>query len=198
MEWAGKNDIELMVLVKEDDRDAFATLHDRYQRQTIGFFYALCHQAPTANDLSQETFLRVWRIRKRYQATGPFRAYLFAVARMIWREHLRDLARVSALGDERAPEWVLHEWPTTAFGPDACCDHRAFDLAFHAALEELPEAQRLVVALRYVRGLRLEEIARALDCPINTVRSRKVLAMKKLRCLLADWEDWAAEKTPKE
>lgn len=179
-------DMALMMAVREGDRQAFAALHERHQRRVLGFFYVLSRDAVLANDLCQETFLRVWRIRKRYRATGPFAAYLFAVARLVWREHVRsEVTRGLGPGQtlDAAPE------PVSPAGqrPDRVAARTEFADSLWAALEALPEAQRLVFVLRYVRGLSIEEIAGALDCPVNTVRSRKLLAIKRLRHLLAPW-----------
>jgi RNA polymerase sigma factor (sigma-70 family) len=69
-----------------------------------------------------------------------------------------------------------------------------------AALDELPEEQRMVFVLRHIRGLSIEETAAALDCPVNTVRSRRILALRKLRTLLAPYHDVPAAhgRTPEE
>ena len=55
------------------------------------------------------------------------------------------------------------------------------------SLEELPEEQRMVFVMRNIEGLSLRDIAEALDCSVNTVRSRKILAVKKLRYLLSEF-----------
>lgn len=175
-----------MLQVQSGDECAFETLHGWYQQRVLSFFYGLCRDGTLANDLCQETFLRIWRIRKRYQATGSFPSYLFGVARMIWLEHLRKLQRTRRLGirSEAEPDEVAvdrHERRP---------DFRARRTEVHNhildALEELPEEQRMVFVMRNIEGLSLEDIAAALDCPVNTVRSRKLLAVKKLRHLLGN------------
>jgi len=191
-------DTELMMAVKDGDRAAFALLHERHQHPVLGFFHVLCRDNGVANDLCQETFLRVWQIRQRYMASGPFRAYLFAVARLIWREHGRREAMRVRLG----AALPLDEAPALPDGPGHRPDDRAvsaeFGQALHCALDALPEEQRMVFVLRYLRELSLDEIAGALDCPVNTVRSRKILALKKLRTLLAPWAKPALCQMPEE
>jgi RNA polymerase sigma-70 factor (ECF subfamily) len=179
-----KSDIALMAKVRLGKVDAFETLHERYQHRLLNFFYGLSHDSHIANDLCQETFLRVWKIRKRYRATGSVVSYFFGIARMVWHEKRRALAKTGRLGvqlDFDVLEEVLaHDGGT----PDFLAKRAEVEARIHAALEELPEEQRLVFLLRTVEGMSLRDIATSLDCPLNTVRSRKILAVKKLRYLL--------------
>lgn len=182
---ANRDDIALMMRVRDGDESAFEALFNRHNRPLLSFFYGLSRNDSHARDLCQETFLRVWKIRKRYRATGSFPAYLFGIARMIWLEFCRQQDKTWRLG-ARQGEDSLHDLEADPAGCPAFQANRAeLHDYIHAALEELPEEQRLVFVLRSIEGLSLEDIAAILDCPINTVRSRKILAVKKLRHLLA-------------
>lgn len=178
------SDIVLMLRVRKDDASAFEVLHERYQRRLLNFFYGMSRHAPTASDLCQETFLRVWQVRRRYRASGAFPAYLFGIARMVWREHCRSQSKdwqlQSSLDREHGPEPLAE----ASQAPDyqaSCSEVQRYILE---ALQELPEEQRMVFVMRTVRGLSLQDIAAAMDCPVNTVRSRKILGIKRLRHLL--------------
>jgi len=174
------SDTELMLRVRVGDEAAFEELHERYQRRLIGFFCGLTHDAIAANELAQDTFLRIWQVRLRYKASGPFAAYLFAIARMVYLEQRRKsfrLARLSGrLGEENS------EAPTTA----TCCPAEAAEMetALFAAMETLPEEQKMAFLMHTVQGLPMEEVAAAMDCPLNTARSRRILAVRKLRHVL--------------
>jgi RNA polymerase sigma-70 factor (ECF subfamily) len=189
-------DIALMMRVRVGDTYAFETLHGRYQRRVLGFFYGLSRDPGLSNDLCQETFLRIWMVRRRYRATGAFGAYVFAIARLVWLEHRRAEARRARLGplarEGRAP--MLS--PENACGSGLNAEANEIEAHIFDALDALPEEQRLVFMLRHVRGLSLEDIAKSLDCPVNTVRSRKILAIKKLRHLLAPILASCAPGTP--
>ena len=179
-----KSDIALMMKVRLGDTAAFETLHERYQRRLLNFFYSLSHDSHIASDLCQETFLRVWKVRKRYRATGAVVGYFFGIARMVWHEKRRALAKAGRLGvrlDFGALEEVLSQG---GGAPDFLAERAEVEARIHAALGELPEEQRMVFLLRTVEGMSLRDIAAVLDCPVNTVRSRKILAVKKLRYLL--------------
>jgi RNA polymerase sigma-70 factor (ECF subfamily) len=182
---AQNDDVVLMMRVRGGDACAFETLFNRYQRPLLNFFHGLSRNPCTARDLAQETFLRVWKIRKRYRASGSFPAYLFGVARMIWLESCRQEQKAWRLGARQGEECLGHLEADNAGCPAWQASRSELHGHLYAALEELPEEQRMVFVLRSIDGLSLEDIAAALDCPINTVRSRKILAVKKLRHLLA-------------
>ena len=177
------SDIALMLRVRTGDEAAFRALHDRYQRQLLNFFHGMSRDPQAARDMCQESFLRVWKVRKRYRATGSFGGYIFGIARMVWRERCRSEYRhcqARALQPAGDCDTVV----APAFTPyqQAACN----EMAHHVldALQRLPEDQRMVFVMRTIQGLSLEDIAAAMDCPINTVRSRKILGVKKLRTLL--------------
>lgn len=181
---AQNDEIVLMMRVRGGDESAFESLFNRYQRPLLNFFYGLSRNSCTARDLAQETFLRVWKIRKRYRASGSFPAYLFGVARLIWLESCRQEQKTWRLGTRQDEESLNRLEADDTHCPDWQASRTELHLQLHAALEELPEEQRMVFVLRSIDGLSLEDIASILDCPINTVRSRKILAIKKLRHLL--------------
>ena len=179
-----QSDIALMLQVKGGDMDAFEVLHERYQLRVLGYFYKLCRNSLMANDLCQETFLRIWKVRKRYGATGSFPGYLFGVARMVWREKARELDKQRKLGIRCLIDDHL-DTQSTVLQPDGDASRSELEQAIFRALDSLPEEQREVFILRSIEGLSLSEIAETLDCPLNTVRSRRILAVKKLRERLA-------------
>ena len=187
-------DVALMRQVREGDECAFEALHTRYQQRVLNFFYALSHNGHTANDLCQETFLRIWKVRRRYQATGSFAAYLFAVARMIWLEYQREQRKLWRLGVAVDVEDDVGLAAAGDCWPDALASRSEIEGHIMQALGELPDEQRMVFVLRNIQGLSLGDIAAALDCPVNTVRSRKILAVAKLRHLLSKVFVSAAEQ----
>ena len=178
----GDSDIELMLEVSKGAEPAFAQLYERYHRRVQDFFYGLSRDSHTAADLCQETFFRIWRVRGRYAATGSFPSYLFTFARTIWLEHCRTLKKRNRLGYADTLETHrerLRSAPETE--PDAQAGRSELRDHVFDALDQLPEEQRMVFILRNIEGLGLEEIACVMQCPVNTVRSRKLLAQKKIR-----------------
>ncbi len=181
-----ETDVALMERVREDDEPAFALLYQRYTGKLQNFFYALGRETDTAEDLAQDTFMRVWRLRRRYAATGPFPAYLFAIARFVWLEHCRRMGREARLGsrfDLDGPTPITPAAPAPR--PDERAEQAEEDArvraVLDAVLDALPDDQRMALVLRIMEGLSLEETASVLQCPVNTVRSRRLAALKKLR-----------------
>ena len=123
--------------------------------------------------------------RRRYAATGRFKAYLYTFARHIWLEQCRRVRKERMLGLASDIDDYFDSLAAPASGePDGMAVRAESRASIEAALDELPEEQRLAFTLRYMQGLTPEEIARVMDCPVNTVRSRKLAALRKLRELL--------------
>jgi RNA polymerase sigma-70 factor, ECF subfamily len=175
-------DTGLMLLARDGDTCAFEALYGRYHRKVLDFFYGLGRDAHQAEDLCQETFLRIWRLRARYTDSGAFPGYLFGFARHIWQERCRSLGRTRRLGAridiDDAADWT--PCPATRTPREEAHLAEAREHIF-AVLDTLPEEQRVAFLLRTVQGLPLDTIAEVLECPVNTVRSRKLLATRKLR-----------------
>jgi len=180
-----QSDVALMLRVSDGDEAAFRVLHDRYQHRVLGFFWGLTRDGHAANELTQETFLRIWRVRLRYAATGSFPAYLFAIARMIVLERRRDMARLGRLGASSGLECIADLADAQDAGPRAHAVSSEIGAAIFRGLESLPEEQRMAFLLHTVQGLSMEDVAAAMDCPLNTARSRRLLAVRKLRQILA-------------
>jgi RNA polymerase sigma-70 factor (ECF subfamily) len=149
------------------------------------FFYGMSRNTQISEDLCQETFLRVWKLRRKYAATGSFPAYLFAFARNVWLEQCREIKKRERLGKRQSADdgWQLvPASPSTR--PDAAAMRSEIEERIFDALDELPAEQRMAFVMRAIEGLSIDEIASAMQCPVNTVRSRKLLAVKKLRGVL--------------
>ncbi|MBN2309081.1 MAG: sigma-70 family RNA polymerase sigma factor [Candidatus Hydrogenedentes bacterium] len=175
-----------MLRVRWGDECAFAELYRRYNRRLLDFFYGMSSNAHTAEDLSHETFARIWQVRRKYAATGSFPAYLFTFARNIWLEDCRRQRKQWRLGSRRSlddgPDGVGYELAAAeSYHPDRAAYRAELSSHILAALDALPDEQRMVFVMRNVEGLSITDIATVLQCPENTVRSRKILAIKKLR-----------------
>lgn len=179
-------DVALMLEVTGGDEFAFAELYRRYDRKLQNFFYGMSRNPQLASELRQETFLRIWKLRDRYVAGNSFASYLFAVARNVWLENIRQFKRLARLGARQDLECCPELACDSLSNPDAMAWRSEIHDRILEALGALPEEQRMVFVMRVVDGLSLDEVARAMKCPVNTVRSRKLLAMKKLKKALKE------------
>ena len=175
-------DAELMLRVRRGNQFAFGELYRRYNRRLLDFFYGMSRDATEAEDLTHETFMRIWKVRGKYMATGSFPAYVFTFARNIWLEHVRRSRKQWRLGIRTSLD---DSYMALATGASECPHETASrsELAarIRTALDLLPDEQRMVFVMRAVEGLSIGDIAEVMQCPQNTVRSRKLLAIKTLR-----------------
>ncbi|MGI6496875.1 MAG: RNA polymerase sigma factor [Kiritimatiellia bacterium] len=169
------DDRELMMRAKGEDTESFAELVRRHQRALLNHFLR-CGAGSDAEDLVQQTFVRVFRYRDRYRPTAKFTTFLFLVARQVWIDELRKRRNVFRLQEAWKEEHGDDEMDTSR-GPSAAAD--AVDLA--EALARLGDGARAVVDLGVMQGLAYPEIARILGIPVGTVKSRMFNALRALR-----------------
>lgn len=157
-----------------------ALLVERHHSPLLGFLYRLTGgDRPLAEDLAQETFLRLLRRMDQYQPARPFKPWLYAIAVNAARDHFKsaDARRTDALAEDfDAP--ASHTPAETALAADEWRQ-------VAAAVRGLPLHQREVVLLRYTDDLSLTDIAAVLNIPVGTVKSRLSLALGRLRAHLA-------------
>lgn len=184
-----RSDRELMLAFQEGDSEAFVALYDRYTRPLINFFYKMCYDRALAEDLTQETFLRLLRFRGRYRPEATFRTFIYTVARNLWIDRFRSR--------KAAPKTISAELRVQEDGatigdlvpgreqevPKRVADREAADLV-RSAVEDLPEGQRMVFLMAEAQGLKYREISEILEIPIGTVKSRMNAAIGRLRGLL--------------
>ena len=184
-----RSDRELMVAFQEGDPEAFARIYDRHARMLLNFFYKMCYDRALAEDLTQETFLRLIRHRERYRPQATFRTYLFTVARnlLIDRHRSRKAAPKSVSADRRISEdgaTVGDLLEAQERDSVEVLAEREAGAEVRTALEKLPDAQREVFVLAVDRGLKYREIAEVLGVPEGTVKSRMNAATTRLRGML--------------
>lgn len=170
------DDFELMKRISErDDRQAFACLVARYQNFLLNFFLRSGVQYD-AEDLVQQTFLRIYRYRAQYKPSAKFTTFLFMIARQVWIDELRKRDRRKQLSEKLVEEPLQ----TQKEEPDpSSVVSRRIDLA--KALQTLPEGLRQVVELGVYQDLPYQEISEILGIPVGTVKSRMFNALAKLR-----------------
>ena len=128
-----------------------------------------------AQDLTQETFIRMFRALDRYDPTRPFGAWLFTIATRLCIDHIRrqrfrpiSLFQRDSSTDE---EYVL-EVEDPGLQPDEVTSHGEEERNAQALIDSLPEHYRIVVMLRHQQNLSYEEISEALRLPLGTVKAR--------------------------
>jgi RNA polymerase sigma-70 factor (ECF subfamily) len=165
---------------RRGDGHAFRALVECYQDRVYALCVALAGRAD-AEDLAQETFLRVHQAIGRFDPAGSatLGGWILTIARRL----CHDRARSARLRVEIASGAGLETAAATR-SPEEAVHGASLMAALHAALAALPEEQRAVFALREWDGLEYEEIAAVEGVPVGTVRSRLARAREALRAAL--------------
>ena len=165
---------ELMAGYQDADPDAAAVLIDRVSPLLYRFFMAQVVSRRYAEDLLQDTWLRIHEARHTYRRGEPVLSWIYAIARHVRVDSYRKSQRIET--HEQQME-VLPERSVRGRGPE-----RGPDL--EALLGALPESQREVVTMLKISGLTLEEVARATSSSVGSVKQKAHRAYEKLREIL--------------
>jgi RNA polymerase sigma-70 factor (ECF subfamily) len=157
------------------DEKAYRELVELYQAQVFSICLRMVRRREDAEDLTQETFVRMFRALERYDPERPFVAWIITIASRLCIDHLRR-RRVSPVSlTQREPgSEETHEMdvPDPGFGPDEITSRSEEEHQANALIQSLPEHYRIVVVLRHQQDLSYEEIAEALNLPLGTVKAR--------------------------
>jgi RNA polymerase sigma-70 factor (ECF subfamily) len=149
----------------------FHGLFERYSGDVFRFALYLSGDRSLAEDITQETFVRAWVTPGEIRG-GTVKAYLFAIARNLYRDELKRTARRVALDDV---------WPDPKPGPDAVAEGRLELEAVLKALQELPEIDRAALLMSVQDGLSYVDIAATLELSVAVVKVKIHRARLKLK-----------------
>lgn len=164
------------------DESALAALYDRHATAVYSLALRIVRRPEDADDVTQQVFTQAWQSSARYDASrGAVAAWLLMMARSRALDFLRrrNPARGGTSGDE-----VLAAIPDTGPGVEYVVATREQVDRVRAAIEALPEDQRVAVELAYYDGLTQTEIATRTSTPLGTVKTRVRTALQTLRAAL--------------
>jgi RNA polymerase sigma-70 factor (ECF subfamily) len=179
---------EFIERLRAGDSGAFDHLADRYAGDIYGLLFRLTQDAEEAADLTQETFLSALRAIRKFRGEADLKTWLFRIAInesrnrfRWWKRRRRDLT-ISLDVPARESETPLSEtFSSAAANPEEKTLRREREKMLRDALDGLPEIFREAVVLCDLEGLSYEEIARALEVNIGTVKSRIARGRDELR-----------------
>jgi RNA polymerase sigma-70 factor (ECF subfamily) len=181
------SDAELFARSRDGDSSALASLVDRHKDALVNYLARLAGSRDGAEDLAQETFLRLLERSSRYRERGQLKAYLYRIATNLYRSGDRRQRRWGRL----APRLLPAGRPHAPAEQDARLLRRELAERLAAALRELPLRYRVAVVLRDVEGWSYEEIAELVGCRPGTVKSRIHRGRQRLRTQLESHHDGA-------
>jgi RNA polymerase sigma-70 factor, ECF subfamily len=172
------DDARLLALVAAGRSAALTQLYRRHAPALFGFLLRLAGDRMTAEEILQDTLLAVWRSAGSYAGKAAVRTWLFGIARR--QAHNRLRGRPAPVAVEAADR------RDAGPGPEELAIAAAGGTPVAVAIGQLPAHHREVVALAFVAGLPLAEVAQVLGVPVGTVKSRLHHARAALAQLLAE------------
>ena len=167
--------------------EEFSTLYARYFDRVYGYLRVVVKDRHEAEDIAQQVFMKLMERLPEYERrTQPFRAWLFIVVRNQARDHLRSNRRI----DPMEPGELNEHQDRTGNGSESAPDPDTSDLRalswitnqdLITFIERLPDAQRQVLALRFMLGMQINEIADVLETTSNHVSVLQYRALSFLR-----------------
>lgn len=169
---------ELIRRAQRGDAHAYEELVTAYQGIAFRTAYVIARNAADAEEAAQDGFVKAWRALGRFRDGSPFRPWLLRIVANEASNRRRSAGRRATLALRAAAE---EPSGGAAPSPEAALLTSEQRATLLAAVEELPEDQRDVVALRYFLDLSEAEVAETLAIPQGTVKSRTARALERLR-----------------
>jgi RNA polymerase sigma-70 factor (ECF subfamily) len=186
-----KTDQEVVALAKEGSEEAYRELIRRYERPVFSLIFRMVRNRELAEDLSQETFVKVLNAVQSYRPEFKFSSWVFKIANNAAIDHLRkrELDTLSLEGSPHADTPELIEATAlqiTERGENQLqeVENRELGGTIERAIERLRPEYRSCILLRHVDGRTYEEIAEILNLPLGTVKTYIHRARNELRILL--------------
>ncbi|MFO8175006.1 MAG: sigma-70 family RNA polymerase sigma factor [Gemmatimonadota bacterium] len=175
--WGDLTDSQVVQAFLDGDDRAFSELVGRYDKRLLNFVYRTVGDRERAQDLVQETFVRVYRHLHRFDQTKKFSTWIYTIASNLAKNELRNRSRNPlVLFQTIKKNWEADhrplEWEDTKLRPDDLFRKRHLRELVEKAVAELPEHHRIVFVLRELEGKSYEEIAEITGCNLGTVKSR--------------------------
>ena len=174
---AALTDSEVVKRFLDGDDRAFAEIVRRYDKRLQNFIARTVGDREQAEDLVQETFVRVYRHLHRFDQTRKFSTWIYTIAGNLAKNELRNRSRNPlVLFQTIMKNWEADfrplEWEDPKTRPDDLYRRRFLREKVSEAVEQLPEHHRTVFVLRELHGKSYEEIAEITGCNLGTVKSR--------------------------
>jgi RNA polymerase sigma-70 factor (ECF subfamily) len=170
--------MDLLARFAAGDREAFEELFRREQAAVFRWIVRIVRNRAAAEDLTIETFWRVYRARGRFDARRGFDGWVRRIATNVALDHLRVARREAALPDRLEAEHEANP-----------AERRELNRAIRAAFARLPARLRVAATLALIEEEPYSEIAGALDISVTAVKSRVFRALRMLRRDLRSWRE---------
>jgi len=187
------SDQQVVVFAQEGREDAYRELIKRYERPVYSLIYRMVRDNETAEDLAQETFIKVLNNIDRYRPEFKFSSWLFKIANNITIDHLRrrqlDTISIEGSPDALTGERLRATAVTVASGGESPLEElesKEIGASIEEAIAKLRPEYRACIILRHVEDYSYDEIAEIVKLPLGTVKTDIHRARQELREYLED------------
>ncbi|MCY4221052.1 MAG: RNA polymerase sigma factor RpoE [Thiotrichales bacterium] len=181
------SDRDLVERVQRGDRRAFDLLMLKYQHRIAKLVTRYVQDPADSLDVTQEAFMKAYRAIPRFRGDSAFYTWMYRIAINTAKDHLAAQARRPRecgvdVTDAEQFDGVVELKETVT--PEGLALTEEIQHTVAAAIEALPEDLKVAVSLRELEGLSYEDIARVMECPVGTVRSRIFRAREAINARL--------------
>jgi len=180
-------DEDLILQFQNGDEIAFNAICERYRDKLINFIFRFIYDVSEAEDLAQDTLLKVYQNKHSYKSIAKFSTWIYTIAGNLAKTRLRQkkTRKTTPMSHIGKDDFDIIQTISGNIEEGTKVDEE-FENALENALDKLSLDFRLVIILRQVQGLPYEDISKIISMPIGTVKSRINRARKKLKELLYD------------
>jgi RNA polymerase sigma-70 factor (ECF subfamily) len=160
---------------EEGEISNFEDIVRRYEKMVYGIVYRFLNNHQDAEDITQETFLIVYRKLRNLRKTNSLTNWIYTITLNLVRENLRKKYRMKLLDN-------LNE--NLIFYNDENNSNEEIKEKIRTAIEKLPEKQREAINLKFMEGLKIKEISKIMECKDGTIKAHIFRGIKTLRMIL--------------
>jgi RNA polymerase sigma-70 factor (ECF subfamily) len=169
-------DRQLVARAQRGDKQAFELLVEKYQRKLARLLSRFIRDPAEVEDVTQEAFIKAYRALPAFRGDSAFYTWLYRIGINTAKNYLMAMGRRAPTSTEVEAEdaegFEEGEQLRDINTPESVLLSNEIARTVNATIEQLPEELRTAIQMREIEGMSYEDIARAMDCPIGTVRSR--------------------------
>ncbi|HVJ13506.1 MAG TPA: RNA polymerase sigma factor RpoE [Burkholderiales bacterium] len=169
-------DRQLVARAQQGDKQAFELLVEKYQRKLARLLSRFIRDPAEVEDVTQEAFIKAYRALPAFRGDSAFYTWLYRIGINTAKNYLMAMGRRAPTSTEvdsdEAEGFEEGEQLRDINTPESLLLSSEIAQTVNATIEGLPEELRTAIQMREIEGMSYEDIAKAMDCPIGTVRSR--------------------------
>jgi RNA polymerase sigma-70 factor (ECF subfamily) len=169
-------DRQLVARAQRGDKQAFELLVEKYQRKLARLLSRFIRDPAEVEDVTQEAFIKAYRALPAFRGDSAFYTWLYRIGINTAKNYLMAMGRRAPTSTEVEAEdaegFEEGEQLRDINTPESLLLSSEIARTVNATIEQLPEELRTAIQMREIEGMSYEDIAKAMDCPIGTVRSR--------------------------